>query len=131
MQDHGPGQPRWRIALWTLLVEAVCLATVLALPGFLLLLGSSGCMSPGFSDQTEPQMYDPAEWVGGLVLACVLMVSAVMALRLLFAGERGDHGRVRWLRVQLLVQLGLVVTIVTLVLLLRAQHGIDHCYPRR
>lgn len=56
MQDHGPGQPRWRIALWTLLVEAVCLATVLALPGFLLLLGSSGCMSPGVSDQTEPQM---------------------------------------------------------------------------
>ena len=120
--------PRWRIALWTLLVEVVGLAAGLAVPGFLLLVFSNGCMSPGVSSRTEPQAFDPVLAIGGLALAGVVVVTAVKALRLLFASERGDGRRVRWLQVQLLVQLGLILTIVVLTVSLRDPHGVSQCY---
>ncbi|MFC1411034.1 hypothetical protein ACEZCY_19230 [Streptacidiphilus sp. N1-12] len=122
---------RWRIALWTLLVEVVGLAAGLAFPGWILLLLSSGCFSPGQSDRTEPQSFDPALAIGGVALACVAVISAVMALKLLFAGERGETGRVRRLQAQLSVQLGLALTIVALMTVLHDPHRIDQCYPGR
>ncbi|WP_152645953.1 hypothetical protein [Streptacidiphilus albus] len=129
VQEELLGNPRWRIALWTLLVEVTSLTAGLAVPGWFILIFSSGCFSPGQSDQTEPQNFDPTLVIGGVALACVAVISAVMALKLLFASERGDAKRVRWLQCQLSVQLALILTIAALMTALHDPHRIDQCYP--
>ncbi len=121
--------PRWRIALRTLLIETTCLVAVLAVPGFILLVFSSGCFTPGQSDATEPQVFDPALAIGWVALVGIFVVTAVMAFKLLFASERGDAVSVRRLQCQLAVQLGLILTIAVLMAALADPHRIDQCYP--
>ncbi len=52
-------------------------------------------------------MFDPALWIGSLVLFAIPVISAAMGLQLLFATERGDVRRAHWRRVQLAVRLAL------------------------
>ncbi|WP_435222554.1 hypothetical protein [Streptomyces sp. Tue6028] len=124
MAEGVPAKPAWKSGLAFVVVEAVCIAVVLAYPAWFILAVSTGCIVPGELPETSEEMFDPFRVIAGMALAIIGVVSLVLAYRipLLQPGTKRRRAVAA-----LKGQLGLTLVIIGTAIALQDPHRVYQC----
>jgi hypothetical protein len=116
-------KPAWKSGLAFVVVEAVCIAVVLAYPGWIILAVSTGCIVPGELPETSREMFDPFRVIAGMALAVIGVVSSVLAYRIPLLQPAAKQRA----RAALKGQLGLTLVIIGTSVALHDPHRVYQC----
>ncbi|MFD5517338.1 hypothetical protein [Streptomyces sp. NPDC127066] len=116
-------KPAWKSGLVFVAVEAVCIAVVLAYPGWIVLAFSTGCVVPGELPETSREMFDPFRVIAGMALAVIGVVSLVLAYRIPLLRSAAKQRAVAALK----GQLGLTLAIIGTAVALHDPHRVYQC----
>ena len=124
MAEGVQAKPAWKSGLAFVVVEVVCIAVVLAYPGWIILAFSTGCIVPGELPEASREMFDPFRVIAGMALAIIGVVSLVLAYRIPLLQPGAKQRRAV---AALKGQLGLTLVIIGTSIALHDPHRVYQC----